>query len=140
MLHLVGLILTYLITCVQCHMELHIISENCWYYCKEHINISITCYINSILLHDLQRSRKLMGIKKPWIIAYVGICECEICWHYFIHCAVDNHWTHHGLAFNPRKYENVVLPDKENVQTSNFKLHCMENPRALSIVSICASW
>jgi pyocin large subunit-like protein len=38
-----------------------------------------------------------------------------------------------------KKYENVVLPDKENVQTSNFKLHCMENPRALSIVSICAS-
>jgi len=32
-----------------------------------------------------------MGIKKPCIIAYVGVCKCELCWHYFIHCAVL--WT-----------------------------------------------
>ena len=76
-----------------------------------------------------------MGIKNAncylWgfvIVNYFGIILFIVLWTATEH-----------LPSVEYKYKNVVLPDKENVQTSNLKLHCMENPRALSIVSICAS-
>jgi hypothetical protein len=64
-------------------------------------------------------------------VNYVGIILFTVLWTATEHIM--------DLLVIQKKYENVVLPDKENVQTSKSKLHCMENPRALSIISICAS-
>jgi hypothetical protein len=74
-----------------------------------------------------------------WIRTYVGVCSCEEVHQCLIVGTKQIHWTLISPVCNWIKYERI-LPDKVNVQTSNLKLHCMENPRALSIVSISASW